>query len=197
MSNSNSPDAPTHSDPIPINSSQNHRTRPRSASETSDDSVPPLSPSQSPSSATSTDIPSPPSPSSRLPLSPVAPSSPILSYFYGSPTKSPFSRTAFSNSLVDGQYYPLAKYSLLNSNSVDEEPQDPSPTSAHSHSRRMSSSWIPVRFGAQQQQPPPKATERGDRVLRRLSLTGLTGLASQVRSVRLIWSSVFPCLSLP
>ncbi|KAF8519567.1 hypothetical protein JB92DRAFT_2828420 [Gautieria morchelliformis] len=149
----------THSDPIPIQSSHSHRTRSRSASETSEDSVPPLSPSQSPASATSDNVQTPFSSTSRIPLSPVAPSSPILSYFYGSPAKSPFNRTAFSNTTFE-----------------DEEPQDPPPTSTGAHGRRMSSSWIPGRFAPQtQQQQNTPATEsqqdRGAGVLRRLSIS--------------------------
>jgi len=153
MSLRSSADPAAHSDPIPIGTA--NRTRPRSASDaSSDDSVPPLSPSsQSPSSAPSINIPTP----SRITV-PVSPStSPILSYFLSSPNKTGFNRAATSTSVFD-----------------DEESREPPPTPASAHGRRMSSSWIPVRFGPQQQVPPATESQqdRGAGVLRRLSLSG-------------------------
>ena len=102
-----------HSDPIPVTLFQSYCTRSHSISEISNDSVPPLSPSEFPVSATSVNIQTPLFSSSRIPLSPVSPSSPILSYFYGSPTKSPFSPTSFSNTTDEGWYECLTKHSCL------------------------------------------------------------------------------------
>ena len=103
----------THSELIPITLFQSYHTQSHSVSETSDDSVPPLSPSEFPVSATSVNIQTPLSSSSWIPLSPVSPSSPILSYFYGFATKSPFSCIYFSNTMDEGWYEHLAKHSHL------------------------------------------------------------------------------------
>jgi hypothetical protein len=172
----------SHSDPIPINSPPSHRSRPRSVSETSDDSVPSLSPSQSPSPTTSVNDQTPSSSSSRIPLSPVSPSSPILSYFYGSPTKSAFARAAPPNTMFEGQSCPLAECVWLMTHLADEESQEPPPTPASPHSRRMSSSWIPVRFAQQQQNTPAMESQqdRGAGLLRRLSISN--PLSSKVRA---------------
>ena len=176
----------SHSDPIPINPPPSHRYRPRSASETSDDSVPSLSPSQSPASAASVNVQTPQSSTSRIPLAPVSPPSPILSYFYGSPTKSAFARTAPPNMTFEGQSCPLVEYDRLIFRLADEESQEPSPTSASHHGRRMSTSWIPVRFAQQQQQQNTPAVEtqqdRGAGLLRRLSISNT--LSSKVGAVR-------------
>ncbi|KAF8577778.1 hypothetical protein K439DRAFT_1621828 [Ramaria rubella] len=172
MSTHSSSDPNPHSDPIPIGPTSNQRSRSRSFSEGSDsDSVPPLSPSESPASATSATIQTPFSSSTRIPLSPVSPSSPILSYFYGSPTKSPFNRMSVPTF-------------------EDEDSREPPPTSAGFHRRHMSNSWIPVRFGPQQPPPNNSATDsqqnRGAGVLRRLSisssLTSKPTLSVQPRS---------------
>ena len=178
----------SHSDPIPINPPPSHRYRPRSASETSDDSMPSLSPSQSPASAASVNVQTPQSSTSRIPL-PVSPLSPTLSYFYGSPTKSAFARTAPPNMTFEGQSCTLVEYDRLIFRLADEESQEPSPTSASHHGRRMSTSWIPVRFAQQQQQQQQQNTpvvesqqDRGAGLLRRLSISNT--LSSKVGAVR-------------